>query len=652
MRKIHFFLIISFNFLYLPVKAENLTSSQVTNPDSTQIETLLEKAWELRSNDPLSAIQFAKQANAIAETNEDKVNLSQVLNYLGVIHTNMGANEIALDYHVKALASARESGDWRQIGYSYNNIGGIYSTKNKLELSTSNIFNAIKIFTEQNFNRGLAYSYLNLGRLYKDQENYKQSMNYLTSALDQIKILENEDIKAKVLLEVADLLRLQGFYTSAEKTYDELREIYLSLNQKKGLAEVWNSLSEISIEKEQFNDALFYAEKALGINEEIMNFEGEIKNLINISQIYLSINNELTAEKRLTDALNKADQLKANYLLLETYEAYYQFYKKTNDTGKALYYLELFNTLNDSLVTKEEIVRLGELESLIKIEKAQQENDKLVADLKYQTTQRNFGLAIAVLSIILVGFVSYRFYEKKKLSEELKQTNSVKDKFLKIIAHDLREPFSAIFSAVELLKDNYNEMTKEETKEFIDTIGKSVKSDFDLLENLLLWARSQSNTIQFEPELLSVCEIIDRNLDVVRTGINNKKISVSVECKDKLRVFADEQMLNTVIRNLLLNAIKFTHLDGNIHIHCRDEEKQTSIQISHSGIGMNEETLNNLFRLDKKVISKGTAGEMGSGLGLIIIEEFLKKHNGTLNIESEFGNGSKFTIRFPHKGES
>ena len=360
---------------------------------------------------------------------------------------------------------------------------------------------------------------------------------------------------------------MQGFYTSAEKTYDELREIYLSLNQKKGLAEVWNSLSEISLEREQYNEALFYAEKALGINEEIMNFEGEIKNLINISKIYLSINNELTAEKRLTDALNKADQLNANYLLLETYEAYYQFYKKTNDTGKALYYLELFNTLNDSLVTKEEIVRLGELESLIKIEKAQQENDKLQANLKYQTTQRNFGLAIAALSIILVGFVSYRFYEKKKLTEELKQTNSVKDKFLKIIAHDLREPFSTIFSAVELLKDNYNEMTKEETKEFIDTIGKSVKSDFDLLENLLLWARSQSNTIQFEPGLLSVCEIIDRNLDVVRTGINNKNISISVECKDKLQVFADEQMLNTIIRNLLLNAIKFTHLDGKANIH-------------------------------------------------------------------------------------
>jgi signal transduction histidine kinase len=630
----------------------NFDSSQISDSivaDTVKIKSLLAQAWELRSNDPLNAIMFANEANDLAQNVNDLTKQAEALNYLGVIHTNMGANEIALDYHLQALNVAKKSNDWVQVGYSHNNLGGVYIIKNNIDLASQNLFEAIKIFNEQNFPRGLAYSYLNLGRLYKDQENYKQSMKHLSFAMDKSKLLKQESIRAKILLEVAELLRLQGFYTSAENTYEELLEIYERLNHKKGLAEVWNSLCELNIANENYDTALNLVNKAIKFNREILNSDGEVENLLNLSEILLAKSQINQSEKMLDEALEKAKNINNQSLILSTFEAYYKHYKNLNQLSQALSYYEMFNSLKDSVVTKEEIVRLGELESLLRIQKAEAENSRLQSDLDAQKTQRNYVLVIALLALVFVGLISYRFYEKKKLSDELKEINTVKDKFFRIIAHDLREPFNAIFAAVELLKDSYSEMTEEETKEIIDTIGKSIKSDFDLLENLLFWARSQSDTIEFKPESLSLCNVLNNNIEIARSGINNKNIDLQINCEADLKVIADEQMLNTIIRNLLLNAIKFTHINGNIKIDCRSDENNVVIQIADSGIGMNEETLSNLFRLDKKIVSKGTAGEMGSGLGLILTKEFLSKHNGELGVESKFGEGSSFTIKIPKK---
>lgn len=225
----------------------------------------------------------------------------------------------------------------------------------------------------------------------------------------------------------------------------------------------------------------------------------------------------------------------------------------------------------------------------------------------------------------------------------------IKDKFFKIIAHDLREPYNAILGSADLLTNHADELTEDEKKESIHLIGRSVKSSFDLLDNLLAWSKVQNKDLFFSPVKINLKEIVDSSIHLAEQNIKSKNINVKVIVEDDLEVFADKQMISTVLRNLLFNSIKFTHKNGNITIAAKGQDNFDIIEIKDDGIGMEKETIDNIFRLDKKVIAKGTAGEMGSGIGLILCKEFIEYHKGKIHAKSHPDKGTIFIITLPRK---
>lgn len=635
------------SFVFSQHTSDSILSTIAESDDSTKIRILLDETWNIRSNEPLKAADLANHAKLLAKKISNKILEAEAENYLGIIHTNIGATELALDFHFSALKIAQEAKSSEQIAYSYNNIGGVYRIKNELTLASENIQKAVEIFESISDNRGLAYCYINLGRLYKIQENYERSFKYFENSLAIANELNNEDMRARILLEIADLSVEHGLYSKASESLHELEKLYHKINYKKGLAEVWHKTADLYLNDNKPRNALEYAVKALQTNKEILNYEGEVNNLAQVSLIYLALGKTPEGEKYLYRALNKAREKNESSLLIVAYFTLYKFYKKKGSTSKALDYYEKYNHLRDSVYSNEEMVKLGELESLIRIQKTESENEYLQKDLENQTTLRNYSVIIAVLFLIIVIIMSLRFYEKKKSNEMLQQTNAVKDKFFRIIAHDLREPFSALFGGIELLKENYDDLTDTERKDTIDTIGQTVKSNYELLENLLMWSRSQSNVIKFQPEKINIKELIDKNITLVQYNLSSKQINVKVDCDNDLTISADEQMFNSILRNLIFNAVKFTKINGDISISAEQDNNNIKIKISDTGLGMYEETINNLFNFEKKTVSKGTAGESGSGLGLILIKEFVEKHNGKISIDSVVGKGSTFTLFFP-----
>lgn len=634
--------------VFSAVEAEDSTLIKFIHlSDSANVETILEKVWLNRSNDPLPAIKLAKQAQVIAEKTGNKSLQAKTDNFLGIVHTNIGANEVALDYHMDALKKSKEASDKIQEAYSYNNIGGIYRIKNEFIPASENILTAINIFEKLKDKTGLAYCFINMGRLYKDQGNFNKSVEYLKNALNLSYEINNEDLRARILLEIAGIMFRKGQFEEAEKTYVQLEKLYEKINYLKGLAEVWHGLSELYYKEKKYYEALKFSNNALELNRKILNTDGEIYNLNNISLIYLSLNMNNKGVSYLLHSLNKAIESNEPDLLINTYKTHYEFYKKTGDLKKSLHYYEKYNHIKDSVYTLEGMIKFGELESLLRIEKAEKENQILQNDLEQQIIQRNYLVTFIILIIIIVIIVTYRFYEKKKLSEELKQTNIVKDKFFSIIAHDLREPYHAIFSAIELLKHNYDDLNEKERKETIDAVGRLIKTDFDLLENLLMWAKNQSSFIEFSPVKLNIKKAINNTLTLFENNINKKNISLHVNCPDNLLINADEQMLNSILRNLIFNSIKFSNTKGKINITAAQINNQTRIEIADNGTGMDEETISSLFKPDTKRTLKGTAGESGSGIGLILTKEFVEKHKGNISVKSKLGEGSKFTINFP-----
>jgi len=237
--------------------------------------------------------------------------------------------------------------------------------------------------------------------------------------------------------------------------------------------------------------------------------------------------------------------------------------------------------------------------------------------------------------------------EIKLKNEQLERLNAEKDKFFSIIAHDLRGPFSGFLGFTDLLKTDIHSMSKDELQDTANRMFSSASSLFRLLTNLLEWSIAQRGLTAFEPEVLSLKEIADDSLRLFTDVAKNKGIVLKEKIPEDIFVIADKLMLNTILRNFVSNSVKFTETGGRILITARVIDDKVEISIADTGIGMNDEMIKDLFRIDVKSGRIGTNGEPSTGLGLILCKEFVEKHNGKISVLSEVGKGSLFTFSLP-----
>jgi signal transduction histidine kinase/ligand-binding sensor domain-containing protein len=240
--------------------------------------------------------------------------------------------------------------------------------------------------------------------------------------------------------------------------------------------------------------------------------------------------------------------------------------------------------------------------------------------------------------------------QKENLEEvnaHLKELNSTKDKFFSIIAHDLKNPFNTILGFSELLNMKYDTLSEEKKLRYMEVIFSSSKNIYNLLENLLQWARTQTDKIAFEPIVFSLKQLVEQNINLLKENITTKNIKIGHKITDSCNVYADRNMINTVVRNLLTNAIKFTRSGGDIAINTLRKNGHIEISVKDSGIGMSAEETEKIFRVDANFSKSGTDGETGTGLGLILCKEFIIKNGGKIWVESDPGKGSRFLFTLP-----
>ncbi|WP_445710052.1 PAS domain-containing sensor histidine kinase [Flavobacterium sp.] len=235
----------------------------------------------------------------------------------------------------------------------------------------------------------------------------------------------------------------------------------------------------------------------------------------------------------------------------------------------------------------------------------------------------------------------------KESEKQLKELNTTKDKLFSIIAHDLRSPFNSIIGFSELLTLNSADLEPEEKEKFCSIINVAAKNTLILLDNLLNWAKSQTGQLRFNPEKVLFSAVILEIITLKKSLTKAKNITLDYSLSDEIEVYADVNMLKTVLRNLISNAIKFTELGGNIRVLATLKDQHVEITISDNGIGMNEEKCKELFKIASNTTTIGTANENGSGLGLVLCKEFVEQNRGTIWVESKEGKGSDFKFTLP-----
>jgi len=234
-----------------------------------------------------------------------------------------------------------------------------------------------------------------------------------------------------------------------------------------------------------------------------------------------------------------------------------------------------------------------------------------------------------------------------KQTQELKELNAAKNKFFSIIAHDLRSPFTSIVGFSYLLEERIDELDKDTIKQYTSIIQNSSKQAVDLLSNLSEWSRTQTDKVSFNPQQLELKNIFENVIAFLSDNAKQKSIVVLYELDEVQNIYADPDMLSIILRNLVSNAIKFTHPGGRITITASLLQKGVRIAVSDNGVGIKEENLGKLFRIDENLSTKGTQEEEGTGLGLILCKEFVEKHLGTIGVESTPGEGSTFYFTIP-----
>lgn len=250
--------------------------------------------------------------------------------------------------------------------------------------------------------------------------------------------------------------------------------------------------------------------------------------------------------------------------------------------------------------------------------------------------------------------ITDRKFAEKVLEEngkKLLQLNADKDRFISILGHDLKSPFNNILGLSEVLIEEVRNLNTDEIEVIVANINKSAKITNKLLEDILMWSRAQYGSIAFNPQRLNISKTCRSILDILNPIAYSKNITIFDSSADSIEVYADSDMIKTVLLNLVSNAIKFTNSGGQIKINAEHNSENVTISVSDNGVGIPSDNLAKLFDISEVLSTKGTAGETGTGLGLLLCKEFVERHGGQIWVESEVGTGSDFKFLLPHHNE-
>ena len=238
--------------------------------------------------------------------------------------------------------------------------------------------------------------------------------------------------------------------------------------------------------------------------------------------------------------------------------------------------------------------------------------------------------------------------EIKLKNEQLLLSQEDREKMFSIIVHDLKTPFNSFLGMTQLLSEELHSFTQEEIKEMAASMKTSAESLYALLENLLLWARSKRGMIPFNPTLIELLPVVREGAEMMEEPAKIKNITIEIDINEDIAVLADNNILQTIIRNLVSNAVKFTLPGGRVILKAKSKDNSSvEVSVEDTGIGMSHEIMDNLFKPGSRTGRKGTEGESSSGLGLIVCNDFVQMLGGKLEIESEQGRGSRFFFSLP-----
>ena len=646
--------------------------------DSSLIAKALLKIsfYEFLKYDMAKSSEYLTKAFSIYKSLSDSTGIAKVYLQKGLIKWRKGELDEALTFYFTGLKLNKNLNNRDGAAKALNYIGLIFWKKGDYSQALKNFLSSLKIKNDIGNKYEIGLTLNNIGKLFNELRDYKKSIRYSERALALSDSVSNKYIRGRALNNLG--LSFAGLkqYKKALDYLKKAKKIKQNFNDKIGLGFTDEDIGNTYRQMGNNDKALEFYNKSLHVREQTNDEYGIASILIKISKIQIDSNNLSIAYATINRGMQISKRLGAKNLLKECYRLLSYYYSKISNNKKAYLYLGKYVDIKDSLFNETNSKKIAEMDARYKIDRIEKEvsslkQQKIIKELelKRQNAWRIFLIFVSISMLLIVTAIlfwvrfkkkSYAIIDKKnmeliranemlaKSENSLKEINATKDKLFSIVAHDLKNPFNSILGFYDLLIKEYKDLTDSEKLEYIAAIGKSINNSYSLLENLLQWSRSQMGAIKIGKRKLELNLLCSSVINETMSQAKRKKIKIIKNCPNSLSVIADEFMINTVLRNILTNAIKFSNINGKVTISAEPQNDNfVAISVEDTGVGMTKETLKSLFTIAQNNTTLGTSHESGTGLGLIIVKEFVEKNNGTISVESKEGKGSKFTVTLP-----
>lgn len=631
--------------LFAQAPVESIISKLKNASDNEKLKLYLELSQDYTTAQPDSAVYYANRGLQLSEKQNNWNAQAVLLLQLGRINAVHHHDGLARRFYNEALSISRHTRDAAGIANAYDELGLLDAEDQNISSSNQNLNQAMKLYHNSRDSSGIIKSYAQLGKVYEQNGDVEKALSYYQRALAQYERIKQKPEAYFVLLEDVGNLYMKKGKPKIALTYLKegidnsrkagLRDTEVSLLDEEGIAyqEEGQQAKALTTYKEAFEEAKKYKQP-----------EEEAKALINIASVLQKQNSDKSLAD-LKEAMKIARKIKQPQLEARIYEAMAGVYRQERNYKEAMNALAEQHRLLDSLLQADTAKDIAALDSSYALESSYEKIGNLQQTNKHAKSELQIGWLILISVLVILVLLWLYLRKVKKLNQELKASNKIKDTLFSVVGHDLKGPAASAVQLFEMMETE--EFTAPELKGMIVELKKQTTASLELLKSLFEWGRAQLQGIKVNQTDFDPKEIIDRSISLLSPQASQKNITIKDNAPAFLKVHADADHFEFVIRNLLSNAIKFSHPGGIIKVDAKKQDNNDIVfSVADNGIGISK-AQQQVFLTGNLNIAFGTAKEKGSGLGLLLTKDFIKANHGRIWLESHENEGSTFFIALP-----
>jgi len=558
------------------------------------------------------------EALSIYQNIGDKIGVGHCYNNYGGVYLYKSDFKKSLEFYQKSLSVSEDFKDKKGISTAANNVGNIYLQLGESYKALEYYLRSLNLKIEFNDPNGMGNTYSNIGTVHLKLSNFNIAIDNYKKALDLMEQSKDNYVIGNVLMNLGVAHSKMGDHAKALDFYKKCLAIRQNMQDTHGMALVLNNVGVSLYETKGITEAMKYFRKCLKIQKELSYSYGLAETLDEIAELYFNEKNYEAASENIEKSLKISlendfkTMLESNYLLISKIN----FAKRNFEA--AYEYLEKYSTIKEELLHDNSEARVRNLQIVYETE-----SEKKLSD-----------------------FYREKSIELTLLNQRLEEINAQKNDFLGIASHDLRDPIASIYSIARVIKEENIKLSERDIVEYSEGIMNLSDKLLALLKNLLNVNRIESGSYNYNFEDVNLNDVIEEMLRQYIDSANEKNISINFESIGSAMIKVDKYSIEQILSNLISNSIKFTYPGKKVFIRTYQKDNKIVLEVEDEGQGIKESELGKIFEKFARISSKPTGGELSTGLGLSIVKKITEIMKGTVNVTSEVGKGTKFTLEF------